>query len=345
MPFWSSAGPAPGRRPRTARIIGVGRSGWVGGFGLAGSWRGRSWPGRSWPGGSWFLGNGFLSDRFGATWAENALGRADQPVGPVPHHLESLDDLLDAILEPLSRIPVRLHPVRAGRAIVVSVRRPGRPRGPGRPRRAVRPVVAMKMMGRVVVEIAGQVLGLVGRFLRLVSGLFGLVGLLLGTLGAAASPLGGGTSLVGAPFGLGDGLVVAPFAGQVGRFLSQVGGFLGPVGVLLGSFGPLARLLGQVARLLGQFAGLDSMLMSAGLGLAAVRVPGLTGTCVLGHGVVPGFVAEVFGGIVVVRYRPAGHAVRLARLSHALAGGDLPGLVLSHDRFFPGETARVCSPW
>jgi hypothetical protein len=40
-----------------------------------------------------------------------------------------------------------------------------------------------------------------------------------------------------------------------------------------------------------------------------------------------------------------GHAVRFAGLSHALAGGGLPGLVRSHDRFFPGEAARVCSPW
>ena len=170
----------------------------------------------------------------------------------------------------------------------------------------------------------------------MIGGLFGLVGLLLRTFGATASPLGGGTSLVGAPFGLGDGLVVAPFAGQVGRFLSQVGGFLGPVGVLLGPFGPLARLLGHVTRMLGQFAGLDSMLLGASLGLAAVRVPGLAAACVPGH--------TVFG-VVLVLYRVAGHAVRLARLSYALAGGDLAGLVLSHDRFFPGEAARVCSPW
>jgi hypothetical protein len=170
--------------------------------------------------------------------------------------------------------------------------------------------------------------------------------LLLGSFGAAASPLGGGTSLAGAPFGLGDGLVVAPFVGQVRRFLSQVGGFLGPVGVLLGPFGPLARLLGQVARMLGQFAGLDSMLLSASLGLAAACVPGLAATCVAGacvsgHAVV----AKVFGGVMLVFYRAAGHAIRLTRLGHALAGGDLAGLVLSHDRFFPGEAARVCSPW
>jgi len=285
-------------------------------------------------------------DRPGVTRTENALGRADQPVGSVSHDLESLNGLLDAFLEPLSRVPVRLHPVRSGRTMVVSAHRPGRPR---RPRGAVRPLVPMVMMGRVVVEVADKVLGLISRFVRLLGGLFGLVGLLLGSFGAAASPLGGGASLAGAPFGLGDSLVVAPFVGQVRRFLSQVGGFLGPVGVLLGPFGPLARLLGQVARMLGQFAGLDSMLLSAGLGLAAVCVPGVTtacvpvlgGACVLGHAVV----AKVFGGVVLVFYRAAGHAIRLTRLGHTLAGGDLAGLVLSHDRFFPGEAARVCSPW
>jgi len=280
-------------------------------------------------------------DRLGATRTENALGRGDQPVGPVSHDLESLDDLLDAILESLSWVPVRLHPARAGWTIAVSAHRPGRPRGLRGPRRAVRLLVPTEMMGRV----AGQVLGLVGRFVRLVGGLFGLVGLLLGSFGAAASPLGGGASLVGPPFGLGDGLVVAPFVGQVGCFLGQVGGFLGPVGVLLGPFGPLARLLGQVTRVLGQFAGLDSMLLGAGLGLAAACVPRLAAACVLGHAVVPGVVAEVFGGVVLVFYRAAGHAIGLARLGHALAGGDLAGLVLSHDRFFPGEAARVCSPW
>ena len=285
-------------------------------------------------------------DRLGATRTENALGRADQPVGLVSHDLESLDDLLDAILESLSWVPVRLHPARAGWTIAVSAHRPGRPRGLRGPRRAaVRPLVPTEMMGRVVVEVAGQVLGLVGRFVRLVGGLFGLVGLLLGSFGAAASPLGGGASLVGAPLGLGDGLVVAPFVGQFGRFLGQVGGFLGPVGVLLGPFGPLARLLGQVTRVLGQFAGLDGMLLGAGLGLAAACVPRLAAACVLGHAVVPGVVAEVFGGVVLVFYRAAGHAIRLTRLGHALAGGDLAGLVLSHDRFFPGEAARVCSPW
>jgi hypothetical protein len=90
-------------------------------------------------------------DRLGASATENALGRADQPVGLVSHDLESLDDLPDAILEPLSRVPVWLHPVRAGRTMVVSAHRPRGSRGP---RRAVRPLVPMVMAGRVVVEVA-----------------------------------------------------------------------------------------------------------------------------------------------------------------------------------------------
>lgn len=94
------------------------------------------------------------SDRLGASPTENALGRADQPVGLVSHDLESLDDLLDAVLEPFRRVPVRLHPVRAGRAVVVSAHRPGRPRGSRGPRRAVRPLAPMEMTGRVV-EVAG----------------------------------------------------------------------------------------------------------------------------------------------------------------------------------------------
>jgi hypothetical protein len=98
--------------------------------------------------------SGLRPDALGATRTENALGRADQPVGPVSHHLESLDDLLDPILEPLSRVPVRLHPVRAGRTMVVSAHWPGRPRGPRGPRRAVRLLVPTEMMGRVVVEVA-----------------------------------------------------------------------------------------------------------------------------------------------------------------------------------------------
>jgi len=98
--------------------------------------------------------SGLRPDRLGASPTENALGRADQPVGLVSHDLESLDDLPDAILEPLNRVPVWLHSVRAGRTMVVFAHRPGRPRGSRGPRRAVRLLVPIVMMGRVVVEVA-----------------------------------------------------------------------------------------------------------------------------------------------------------------------------------------------
>jgi hypothetical protein len=156
--------------------------------------------------------------------------------------------------------------------------------------------------------------------------------------------VGSGAGLVGSPLSLGDGLIVAPFAGQIGRFLSQVRGFVRLVGGLFGVFGPLSRLLGQVVRPLGQPAGLVGLLgLLAGerLGLAGPRlIRGLTSALFIDQVVV-----EVISGVVLVLHRVPGHAIRLAGLRHALAGGDLPGFVLSHDRFFPGETARVCSPW
>ncbi len=99
------------------------------------------------------------------------------------------------------------------------------------------------MAGRVVVEVADQFLGLVGGFLRVFRGLFCPVGLLFGSFGAAASLLGRCASLVGAPHGLGNGLLVAPFVGEFGRFLGQVGGFLCPLGGLPGAFGPFACLV------------------------------------------------------------------------------------------------------
>jgi hypothetical protein len=66
---------------------------------------------------------------------------------------------------------------------------------------------------------------------------------------------------------------------------------------------------------------------------------------VLALGAVHGFTPVIAGGVVLVLKCAAGHAVGLAGLCHALAGGDLAGLVLSHDRQLPGEAARVCSPW
>ena len=210
-------------------------------------------------------------------------------------------------------------------------------------RRVRRPVVPVVVMGRVVVEVADEFLGLVGCFLRVVRGLFCPVGLLFGAFGAAASLLGGGAGLVGAPNGLRDGLLVAPLVGEFGRFLGQVGGLFRLLGGLLGAFGALARLLGQVARVLGQPASLVGLL--PGFGLAVVRVAVQAGVDWLVAADVFGGVVLVFRGVALVLHRVPGHAVGFAGLGHALAGGDLPGLVLSHDRFFPGEAARVCSPW
>jgi hypothetical protein len=61
--------------------------------------------------------------------------------------------------------------------------------------------------------------------------------------------------------------------------------------------------------------------------------------------VLPVIVMDVRRGVVLVLHRVPGHAVWLAGLRHAQAGRDLPGFIRSHVRFFPGETARVCSPW
>ena len=188
--------------------------------------------------------------------------------------------------------------------------------------------MAVVVVGRVVVEVAGQFLGLVGgsgRVFRVVGGLFCLVRLLLGSFGAAASPLGGGASLVGPPHGLGNSLLVAPFVGEFGRFLGQVSGLFRLVGGLLGAFGPLARLLGQVACVLGQPASLVGLLLP-GFGLAVVRVVVQAGADWLAVAVVSRGGSVVFLGVVVVLHRVPGHTVGFARLGHALAGGDLPGL-------------------
>lgn len=282
-----------------------------------------------------------LADRFGA--AEDALGHADQPVGPVSHLLEPLQDLFDPVLQPVGWVPL-LHPVRAGGTVVVLARRPWRPRGARRPGRPVVPVVMARLIvGEVVFgEVGGQFLGFVGGRIGLLGNLFGLLGLLLGSFGAAAGPPGCGAGLVGTPFGLGDGLIIASFLGQLVRFLGQVGGFLCLIGGLHGAFSAFAGHLGQVSRVLGELASLAGVLLGAGLGIAVTRVGVRTDT---GHVVAEVVVAEVVGSFALVLHRVPGHAVRLAGLSHALANGDLPRLVRSHDGLFPGETARVCSPW
>ena len=257
----------------------------------------------SWLGMNRPFGSRFFTDRFGA--AEDALRRADQPIGSVAHLLEPPQDLIRPILQPVGWVPPvgwiqPLRPVRAGGTVPTPANRlrPGRPRGVGWP---VLPRVSAEL-------IVGEVIGGVGGFLRLVGGLFCLVGGFRGAFGSLAGMLG------------------------------QFAGAFGPSASLLC---PLAGLLGQVASVLGQLASLVGLLLGTGLGVAGTGVNGGAG---IGCAVNP-VVAEVVGGVVLVLHHLPSHAVRLTGLSHALAGGDLPRFVRSHDRFFPGEAARVCSPW
>ena len=233
----------------------------------------------------------------------------------------------------------------------MAVRRPRR-LGPRRARRARRLVGTAEIPGRVVV-FPGQFLGFVSGFLRPVGRLFRPVGVLLGSFGPGAGLFGGGAGVVGPPHGLVDRLVVAPFTGQFGRFLGQVGGFLGPIGGLGRALGSLPRLLGQITRMLGDLPGPVRLL--AGQGLGRGLAPGCSASMPYASSaagsyaspaaaVIP-LIADVFGSVALVLHRMPGHAVGLASLGHPLAGGSLAGLVLRHDCFFPGEAARVCSPW
>jgi hypothetical protein len=138
--------------------------------------------------------------------------------------------------------------------------------------------------------------------------------------------LGSGAGFVGPAQSPVDLLVAAPLLGQFGRFLGQVGGLLSAVGGLCRAFGLDPGLLGQAASLPGLVWGL-----LWGTRLSGSRVPG--------HAL-----GRARRGGVLVFYGAAGDAIGLAGRGHALAGCDLASLVLSHDHFFPGETARVYSP-
>jgi hypothetical protein len=175
--------------------------------------------------------------------AEDALGRTDQLIGPVPHLFEPLQDLLDPVQQPPGWVPVLIRPVRAGgTARWPGPGRPWRARGTCGTRRAVVSVAVVP--GLIVEEFAEQFFGFGGGILRPVGCRFHLVSFALGPFGEAACLPGDVPRLIGTFLGPGDGIVVTPFLGQVGRFLSQVGGFLRPVGGLLGPFSPLAGLLG-----------------------------------------------------------------------------------------------------
>jgi hypothetical protein len=62
------------------------------------------------------------TNRLPATW-EEALGRGDQPVGPVPHEVEPLEGLLEPVIQPVSRVPLPLLRRRSARASVVDAGR------------------------------------------------------------------------------------------------------------------------------------------------------------------------------------------------------------------------------
>src|ERR1039457_3057253 len=138
--------------------------------------------------------------------------------------------------------------------------------------------------------------------------------------------------------------LISEFFGLLGRFLRFTGHLLGPVGGLLGQVGPslgLVRcgpsLVGPPPRLflLGPFSGLRRVhpglrrdLLGPDLGHAEAGL--------FGHPGVPVFLGRPFPGRrgrVTLGGTP-GLAVGLTGFGHALTGGGLPRLVLSHDDVF-----------
>jgi len=111
---------------------------------------------------------------------KDALGRADQPVRPVPHLIEPLKNLLKPILEPVDRVLVLVRPAVT---MLLRVRRSRRTRGPRRTRRARWPVRAVAPESRTVAELPGAVVEVPGKALGLVGGPLGPVGGLFGLLG------------------------------------------------------------------------------------------------------------------------------------------------------------------
>jgi hypothetical protein len=190
-----------------------------------------------------------------------------------------------------------------------------------------------------------------GRFLRRVGGSLGGVGgflrrldLPLGRFGSEASVIGGGPGLIGPPHGPVDLRFVRPLLRHLGGFLGQIGGLLRRVGGLCQPFSALSRPLGPLARPVGQAPRPVGRLLGVEVGILQVVELGIARVGFLGHGFWPLVIAR---GCVVVLVLDgmAGDAIRFAGFGHALADRGLPGLVLSHDQFFPGGTARVCPPW
>jgi len=207
----------------------------------------------------------------------------------------------------------------------------------------VRGLVAPMLAVTVLMSLVGECFCLAGRYLGGVGGLLGGVGgflrrldLPLGRFGSATSLFGGGPGLICPPQGSVHLRFVRPLLRHLGGFLGQVGGlfrcgggFLRPVGAVAGPVGAVARLVRQAPGLIGRLLGVE--LGVAEICVAEIGFPGRAGEPAES---VRGCV--VHGRTVVLFFDGTpGHVVGLTSLGHALAGSGLPGLVLSHDHFFP----------
>jgi len=188
----------------------------------------------------------------------------------------------------------------------------------------------------------GSLLRKLGAFLRLASGVLGLVGPFARLVGSSLHLVGSGPR----SFLL---LLVGPFLRKLGGLLRKLGAFLRPDGVLLGLVGSFPRLVGScphsvggllrpvsvVLRLVGVLLRLESGSSCLNLRRSDTRRLGLASVPLLrshldgARGLRPRFPGPG---------RPPGHAVRLAGLRHAPAGGSLLGFVPSHDHL----SWRVC---
>jgi hypothetical protein len=287
---------------------------------------------------------------------QDALGHVHYAVGALADLVEALEEPLDPVLEPFDRITTRVD-VRRVVWAAVSAGRLGGARGSRRarrPRGLVAAAPAVLVWTGLVGEffcLAGRLLGGVSGFLRRVGCFLGRVGLPFGELGPPASLFGHGSGLVGPLQGSVGLQVVRPLLGPLGGFLGQIGGLFGRAGGLFRAFGALSCPLGAVARLVGQAPGLVGRLPGIELGVVEIGVVeiGVVEIGVVEIGVVEiGFSGRAGGLVVIVEARlvhggtvvllldgAPGHAIGLAGLGHALAGSGLPGLVLSHDHFFP----------
>jgi hypothetical protein len=189
-----------------------------------------------------------------------------------------------------------------------------------------------------------------------------IVAPLVGQLGCFLAQFGDFLRLAGALRGLLGPL--SRLLGQVAGLLGQLAGKVGVLAIRGRGFGGIAGASRPGASHLRASHLRASHLRASHLRASHLRASHLrashlrasrTGARHLGFGVVrvlEASVSRLQESLVGVGRRlaavlpgTAGHTVGFAGLSHALADGGLAGLVLGHDRFFPGEAARVCSPW